>query len=129
MTMRLCDPLGEDWPTFPVCRGCEAEIKPGQRYAIVPNTLTVLCAPCAGAPDAATPRPPAPKPKPARKSDPTCFGGASWTVRAPGQWSLKHAACVAHGGTEHPHAAHGLCTRCYHRQAEVRRREERRAAS
>lgn len=124
MTLRLCDPLGDDWPTPPVCTGCTADIRPGQRYAILPGTLTVLCAPCAGQPAAgsvSTRR---------ESAGASVFGGTEpHNKRAHGQWALSHTACVEHGGTEHPHAARGLCTRCYHRQAEARRRDQRRAAS
>ena len=30
----------------------------------------------------------------------------------PGQWSRLHAACTVCGGTDRPHASHGMCRGC-----------------
>ena len=47
---RLCPPLEgwrEDEPNlWPFCTRCDADIRKGQRYSIVPNTNLVICEPC-----------------------------------------------------------------------------------
>lgn len=110
MTMRLCDPLGADWPTPPVCKGCDAEIRPGQRYAIVPNTLTVVCVSCAGAPASGSVG------KRKDESAISTLTGPSRTRLSPGQWSRDHAACQGCTRTDRPHVARGLCGACYRKR-------------
>jgi hypothetical protein len=50
----LCEPLQEWRPDvpglWPHCANpsCGRDIRTGDRYLIVPNTLTILCVPCTG---------------------------------------------------------------------------------
>jgi len=40
---------------------------------------------------------------------------AGVSKRPPGQWAIRHVACVGCGTIERPHKALGLCGRCYER--------------
>jgi len=125
MSLKLCDPLGGDWPTWPVCSQCPTEIREGDRYAIIPGTLKMVCVSCAGAP-APVVTEPAPSPKApilAQWGKPGVIRGNAHALLAD-QWSRKHPCCQQCGTTERKHAGKGLCTGCYKLTRNIGPRQE-----
>ncbi|MGE3267123.1 MAG: hypothetical protein AB7P40_00135 [Chloroflexota bacterium] len=123
MSLRLCDPLGGDWPFWPRCARCNAEITEGKRYAILPGTNTIWCAPCAGTP-VEVEQPAPPRARPAHAIDtfgmtrPEREGVAKrrgFVPLPPGRWSRDYERCQQCGTTERPYQANGLCRTCWQR--------------
>lgn len=95
---------------------CQAPIRKGQRYGILPTTNLIYCATCAAMPHQIVR--PVPKTKPVRVPRPRVIkpprikktnGGQPLQ---PGQWAKEHDHCRACGKTDRRHHSRGLCQRC-----------------
>lgn len=97
-------------------RACEAPIRKGDQYGILPTTNLIYCMACSAAPHEIVR--PSPRTKPARVPRPRVIkpprpkkanGGQPLP---PGQWAKEHDQCRDCGKTDRPHHSRGLCQRC-----------------
>lgn len=108
-----------DWPFWPHCAQGGGDIRPGQRYAILRDGLTVICAACTGRTVSDPAAAPSGRPAPVTSRP---LG----KPLAPGQWSRDHERCVECGQRDRPPAGRGVCARCVGREQRRRRAEQKR---